>query len=662
MPTGPRQAIDPEVITRLRVEVSAADIPVPVTAEVTNVSTDTVSVALVVPMGSNRLIAVTAFNGFDVETFRGDLTVDLTQTSQAVEIALTPQASTNPAVSGLISAATGGLLEVTDERTGLVGTTLVVPPGALASDTTLALGTTNNPDLLPALPSRLEGMGLVLVFSPSGTTFRIPAILTLPYDPAAVAALGLTERTLRFFVLEDGAQAWQEISGTIVDTDKHRITVPLSSFSQGSIAGGGNRPPQLHIPSQTVDEGQTLTVRIKATDPDGDTLTLTTSSLPAFASLTDNGDGSGRLILSPDFSDAGSVTVTLTATDAGTPPLSTSQTIGLTVINVNRPPPFDPLPSQTVDEGQTLTILVIAIDPDGDALTLTASGLPTFASFTDTGNGTGRVILMPASSDAGSVTVSFTATDAGTPVLSTSRALAITITNPPPVLTNPGNQSHAEGEAIGLQMVATDPDRDPLTFSATGLPTELSIDAATGRITGTIARGAAAGSPYSSVVTVTDGTDSVSTTFSWTVASRCPPDTVCIEAPPGPVADTFKVTVAFNAGATSVASYLFELTFDPHVVEVLDIEGLAPFDDVITNQLAFPTGKVRFAAHSSAASPPTTGLLTLANITFQVVGNSGDTSALAFGFPAVPGGQGVIGNTTFQPIATTIISGSVKVQ
>jgi hypothetical protein len=128
------------------------------------------------------------------------------------------------------------------------------------------------------------------------------------------------------------------------------------------------------------------------------------------------------------------------------------------------------------------------------------------------------------------------------------------------------------------------------------------------------------------------------------------------------VADTFTVSVAFNAGTTPVVSYLFELAFDRNVVEVLDIEGLVPFDNVVTNQLAFPTGKVRFAAHNTAASPPTTGLLTLANITFQVVGNSGDTSELVLGFPAVPGGQGAIGNTAFQPIAATIHSGSVKVQ
>ena len=151
----------------------------------------------------------------------------------------------------------------------------------------------------------------------------------------------------------------------------------------------------------------------------------------------------------------------------------------------------------------------------------------------DTGNGTGSITLMPGFSDAGTVSVTFTATHAGTSPLTASQDITVTVTNVnrPLVLTNPGDQSHAEGEAIVLQIVATDPDGDPLTFSATGLPTGLSINAATGRITGTIASGAAVGSPYSSVVTVTDGiTPPVSTDFSWTVQtppSPCPPNTVC---------------------------------------------------------------------------------------------------------------------------------------
>ena len=130
--------------------------------------------------------------------------------------------------------------------------------------------------MLPALLSGLEGVGLVLAFSPSGTML-VSAILTLPYDPAAVAALGLTERTLRFFVLEDGAQTWQEIPG-VVDTATHLITVPLSSFSQG-IAGAviGRRNWTPHSRGwMRASHSQSS----KATDPDGDALTLTASGLP----------------------------------------------------------------------------------------------------------------------------------------------------------------------------------------------------------------------------------------------------------------------------------------------------------------------------------------------------------------------------------------------
>ena len=46
-----------------------------------------------------------------------------------------------------------------------------------------------------------------------------------------------------------------------------------------------------------------------------------------------------------------------------------------------------------------------------------------------------------------------------------------------PSLTNPGNQSDAEGTAITLALVASDPDGDTLSYSATGLPPGLSVDA-----------------------------------------------------------------------------------------------------------------------------------------------------------------------------------------
>ncbi len=66
---------------------------------------------------------------------------------------------------------------------------------------------------------------------------------------------------------------------------------------------------------------------------------------------------------------------------------------------------------------------------------------------------------------------------------------------------------------------ASDADGDVLVFAARGLPAGLSINAATGIISGTIGFGAAAGSPYSVSVTVRDGAVVDATdTFTWSVS------------------------------------------------------------------------------------------------------------------------------------------------
>ncbi len=66
-----------------------------------------------------------------------------------------------------------------------------------------------------------------------------------------------------------------------------------------------------------------------------------------------------------------------------------------------------------------------------------------------------------------------------------------------------------------LSLTATDPDGDPLTFNASGLPDNLTMNASTGRISGTLSRGSEG--IYNVTVTVSDGTDSDSTSFTWTV-------------------------------------------------------------------------------------------------------------------------------------------------
>ena len=65
-----------------------------------------------------------------------------------------------------------------------------------------------------------------------------------------------------------------------------------------------------------------------------------------------------------------------------------------------------------------------------------------------------------------------------------------------PVLAAPGNQSTVINTAASLQLAATDPNGDTLTYSASGLPPGLAINPATGLISGSPPRWAA--TPWSS--------------------------------------------------------------------------------------------------------------------------------------------------------------------
>jgi hypothetical protein len=93
--------------------------------------------------------------------------------------------------------------------------------------------------------------------------------------------------------------------------------------------------------------------------------------------------------------------------------------------------------------------------------------------------------------------------------------LVVTYTSSRPEVQNPGSQLNNDGDAVALQIVASDPNGDRLTYGATGLPPGLVIDPATGVISGTIGAGGAAG--HTVTVTVSDGTETASTSLNWVV-------------------------------------------------------------------------------------------------------------------------------------------------
>ncbi len=195
-------------------------------------------------------------------------------------------------------------------------------------------------------------------------------------------------------------------------------TRPLSGVS-------ANRPPVLTVPAaQTVTTGQALNFTVSATDPDaGQTVTLSATGLPSGATFT---AATGQFSWTPTV--AGSYTLTFTATDNGTPALTNTRTVSVTVNAppVNRAPVLTVPAAQTVTTGQLLSFTVSATDPDaGQTVTLSATGLPSGATFNAA---TGAFAWTPGAT--GTFTLTFTATDNGTPALTHTRTVTVTVNTP----------------------------------------------------------------------------------------------------------------------------------------------------------------------------------------------------------------------------------------
>src|SRR5439155_687213 len=180
-----------------------------------------------------------------------------------------------------------------------------------------------------------------------------------------------------------------------------------------------NRPPVLAQPANmTVNEGQVANQTITATDPDGNPLTFSKVSGPAYVTVTTTtqgtGTATGNIALAPGFSDAGTATASVSATDGS---LSDGKSFTVTVNNVDRPVSLAAINNMTVAAGSTADQTFTATDPDGDAITFTHTG-PTFMTRTDNVQSgttrTGNIHLAPVAGTSGTFAASVTATSLAT--------------------------------------------------------------------------------------------------------------------------------------------------------------------------------------------------------------------------------------------------------
>ena len=195
---------------------------------------------------------------------------------------------------------------------------------------------------------------------------------------------------------EDGSFSYEPNPGfSGEDTFTYKANDSTADSQPATVAitvNAVNKAPVVDpVQDQSVEAGQTKTVNVSATDADEDDTIKLSIEGPEFASLTDNGDGTGSIELAPGAGAVGENNITVTASD-GTD--SAAQSFKVTVTEKpNGPPQLTRPENQSAAEGDEVSLPVVASDPDeGDTLTYEATGLPAGLSIApDTGEISGTI-------------------------------------------------------------------------------------------------------------------------------------------------------------------------------------------------------------------------------------------------------------------------------
>ncbi len=337
-----------------------------------------------------------------------------------------------------------------------------------------------------------------------------------------------------------------------------------------TVTDAGNQPPVLAtIGPRSTTENQQLLFSVSATDADGTTPTLSTSTLPGTATFTDNLDGTGSFDWTPSFQDAGTYDVTFYATDGVA---TDSEIVTITVQEVgNQAPVLAAIGAQGTTEGVLLNFTMSATDPDGTVPTFSSSALPGTATFVDNGDGTATFDWTPAFNTAGSYQVTFRATDGA---LTDSETVTITVLdagNQAPVLAAIGPQNGQETVLLTFGVSATDPDGTTPSLLTSALPgTATFLDNGDGTGTFTWTPGYTDAGIYDVSFFATDGAalDTEVVTITIADAGNQPP----VLDPIGPQATSENVQLLFTVTASDLDGTI-------PVLSTSALPGTATFND-----------------------------------------------------------------------------------
>ena len=261
-------------------------------------------------------------------------------------------------------------------------------------------------------------------------------------------------------------------------------------------------------------------------DPEGTPLTFTATGLPPGVNISSNGTLLGNLSLV----SSGEYEITVKATENAPSALFVTDTFVLTVSNTNQNPTLaNPLPDRDSNEGDVIAVSIagnFADADNGDTLTYSVSGgaLPPGLSL-DSGTGQISGELGATAANGSPYTVTINANDGNGGSVSDSFDWTVQPVNFAPVAVGTlADRNGTVGVFLNISGALiragfSDPDGDTLEYSATGLPTGVSISPTDGTIIGV----PGPGTEGAAVVEVTASDGQLDVMQSFTLAIAPPP-------------------------------------------------------------------------------------------------------------------------------------------
>ncbi|WP_197465357.1 Ig-like domain-containing protein [Marinomonas sp. TW1] len=293
---------------------------------------------------------------------------------------------------------------------------------------------------------------------PDGDTLT----LSSPSVPANQGTVSIVDGKLVFTPVAD-FNGEATITYTVEDgdgnSDTATVTVTVNAVQDAPIANDS---------TATVDEDGTVTIDAlaNASDVDGDTLTLSSPSVPANQGTVSIVDG--KLVFTPAADFNGEAIITYTVEDGN----GNSDTATVTVtLNAVQDAPVVSNATDTVNEDGTVTIdaLANASDPDGDTLTLSSPSVP--ANQGTVAIVDGKLVFTPAADFNGEATITYTVEDGNGNADTATVTVTVNVVQDAPVSEN-DTATTVQNTPVTIDVLAndTDPDGDTLTLSSPSVP------------------------------------------------------------------------------------------------------------------------------------------------------------------------------------------------